>query len=57
MSRSEAQQLELIGMTSVVEIASADALIDSLASRSAVAASAESADGEAAGAASFETEE
>ena len=57
MSCGEAQQLELIGMTSVAEIESADAFIDSLASRTALTVSAESADAEVAGAASFETEE
>ena len=52
MSRGEAQQLELIGMTSVAEVNSA-----AMQSRFVVAASAESADAVAASAASFETEE
>ena len=52
MSRGEAQQLELIGMTSVAEVS------DSVTqSRIALAVSAESAGAETAGAASFETEE
>ena len=49
----EAKQLELIGMTSVAEIQSADTYIG----RAAVAPSAESAADEVAGAAPFETEE
>ena len=52
MSRGEAQQLELIGMTSVAEVS--DSVIQS---RIALAVSAESAGAETAGAASFETEE
>ena len=55
MSRGEAKQLELIGMTSVAEIPF-DSMIDSSASY-ALAVSAKSAAVEASGAASFETEE
>ena len=54
MSRGEAQQLELIGMTSVTDIDAA-MIVDS---RVALAVSAKSADAEASASdASFETEE
>ena len=55
MSRGEAQQLELIGMTSVTDI---DAAMIADASRVALAVSTKSADAEAPDSvASFETEE